>query len=292
MKMTYQSMMNETSLSMSDSNSNECSNIPIAENDTSVKHLVSCNFKKEEEHALWIEKKPEKGEILGKENTDHSIVNNHLPPEQESVGNISHPAKETIKTISSKEPWKDIPVYSSQDLSNVVYTSAATTGTESTDRNVFICNRSDLPLRDTEANPSTELEKLPYPQTLDSTERRVMEDKPYGCKYCIRRFAHSSSLYRHQKSHMETKLFKCILCNKAFTSASNLNVHSRIHTGLKPYECSDCGKRFTRKFGLDQHLKIHSQEKLYICSHCGKTYTDYFFLVKHQQMERASVPYS
>lgn len=209
-------------------------------------------------------------------------MNKPLPPEQESVGNISHPAKETIK----------IPVYSSQDLSNVVYASAATTGTESTDLNAFICNRSDLPLRDTEANPSPELENVTYPPSLDSTERRVMEDKPYGCKYCVRRFAHSSSLYRHQKSHMEIKLFKCILCNKAFTSASNLNVHSRIHTGLKPYECSDCGKRFTRKFGLDQHLKIHSQEKLYICSHCGKTYTDYYFLVKHQQMERASVPYS
>lgn len=181
----------------------------------------------------------------------------------------------------------------SHDLSSTVDSSAATVGAESTDLSSFICNSSDLPLCDTEADPNTGLSSLPYPSsTFDSAERRGMDDKPYGCKYCIRRFVHSSSLYRHQKSHMETKLYKCTQCSKAFTSASNLNVHSKTHSGLKPYECSDCGKRFTRKFGLDQHLKLHSQEKLYICSHCGKSYTDYFFLIKHQQLEKASMPYS
>ncbi|KAM5136006.1 uncharacterized protein ACMZJ9_018519 [Mantella aurantiaca] len=288
--MTDQGMMKETSLSTSESISNESSRLSMQENDTSVKQ--PCNFKNEEESALWIEKKLEKGDILGKEHTDDSTAKKPSPLERETGEKISQAAKEAIITVPSEEKWKDIPVYSTQVPSSAIYATVAATGTQSTILNAFICDSSDSPLCNTEENLSNGLENLYYPPTFDSTERRGMEDKPYGCKYCIRRFAHSSSLYRHQKSHMETKLYKCTQCDKAFTSASNLNVHSRIHTGLKPYECSDCGKRFTRKFGLDQHLKIHSQEKLYICSHCGKSYTDYFFLVKHQQMERASVPYS
>ncbi|XP_072271040.1 uncharacterized protein [Pyxicephalus adspersus] len=288
-KMADQRMENETLLPTQNSTSNEFKNLPIAEKDTPVKDLAPHNCKNEDEKTFLTEKKHEKGGIHGMEHIDDYTAKFTLPPGQKFGVKVPYPSKEAIKTVSNEGSWKQNPVYISHGFSSVVYASTAAAGTESNDVNAFIYESSDIPQRDTEANTNTGHKHLPYPLTFYRTERKCIEYKPYGCKYCIRRFAHSSSLYRHQKSHMETKLYKCIQCNKAFTSVSNLNVHCRIHTGLKPYECSDCGKKFTRKFGLDQHLKIHSQEKLYICSHCGKTYTDYFLLIKHQQMERATV---
>ncbi|XP_068120085.1 zinc finger protein 22-like isoform X2 [Hyperolius riggenbachi] len=221
----------------------------------------------------------------GEGHADDSTETRTLPPEQESE------AAEVMETESREIPLKDPTTYNSQTGSNIGNASSVADDTESTDFNPFFSNSSDMLQFHTEPDANSELEALCHPSAYNHTERRGMDDKPYGCKYCIRRFAHSSSLYRHQKSHITTELYKCKQCEKAFTSPSNLNLHSRIHAGMKPYECSDCGKRFTRKFGLHQHVKSHSQEKLYICSHCGKSYADYFFLLKHQQMERASVPY-
>lgn len=209
-----------------------------------------------------------------------------LLPEQESGVTTSQPAEE----VSDRQPLEDSPpeisVENFQNVSSKDYGNATTTA----DVEDFLMDGADTFPCDMEEEASTELESMSYPPAFDP-HMRGMSDKPYGCKFCTRRFSHRSSLYRHQKSHSGEKLYKCSECSKTFTNSSNLSVHSRIHTGEKPYECNGCGKKFTRKFALDQHLKIHKQERLYICSHCGKSYSDYFFLLKHQQMERPSPSY-
>ncbi|XP_071969778.1 uncharacterized protein [Engystomops pustulosus] len=210
-----------------------------------------------------------------------------LLPEQDSGATTSNPAEEVPERRHLVESPPEIREENFQNVPGTDSGNAAATAYEE-DLNDFFMDGSDTFHCDIEAG--AELDSLPYPPPFNP-HMRGMGDKPYGCKFCTRRFSHRSSLYRHQKSHSGEKLYKCSECSKTFTNSSNLSVHSRIHTGEKPYECNGCGKKFTRKFALDQHLKIHKQEKLYICSHCGKSYSDYFFLLKHQQMERPSPPY-
>ncbi|XP_075702964.1 uncharacterized protein LOC142666699 isoform X2 [Rhinoderma darwinii] len=243
-----------------------CVSMSDANNEATSK---PCSVNKSEE--------PANLEVPGNEHTDNSTA--PLLPQQVSGVTTSQPAHEVSERQRLEKSTPDISVENFQNVSSKY--AAATTDVE--DLNDFLIDGSDTFHCDIEEEGSTELESMSYPPAFDP-HMRGMGDKPYGCKFCTRRFSHRSSLYRHQKSHSGEKLYKCSECNKTFTNSSNLSVHSRIHTGEKPYECNGCGKKFTRKFALDQHLKIHKQEKLYICSHCGKSYSDYFFLLKHQQM--------
>ncbi|XP_073539763.1 uncharacterized protein [Phyllobates terribilis] len=219
-------------------------------------------------------------EVPNNEATDHFPA--PLLPEQVSGVTASPPAQEVSKRQHHAESPPDIGGENFQNFPSKDSGNAAPTA-DTQDLNDFLIDGTDAFHCDIEEEASAELESMSYPPAFD-THMRGMGDKPYGCKFCTRRFSHRSSLYRHQKSHSGEKLYKCPDCNKSFTNSSNLSVHSRIHTGEKPYECNGCGKKFTRKFALDQHVKIHKQDKLYICSHCGKSYSDYFFLLKHQQM--------
>ncbi|XP_075033555.1 uncharacterized protein LOC142094874 isoform X2 [Mixophyes fleayi] len=283
--MAEQVIINVSSQSSETSHSDEESTVQMQESDASVK-LSSPVFKNEEEGRVCNASNVEKAVHLvpDKEHTENSTTHMSLLPEQES--GVRQPTEKIIERKSLEESVSGMPVNAFQKVCSKDFGSASTAGREDRVLNTFLSNDLDTFQCDIEEE-NTQFESIPHPPTFDMHERGI-GDKPYGCKYCTRRFSHRSSLYRHQKSHTGDKLYKCPECNKAFTNSSNLSVHSRIHTGEKPYECNGCGKKFTRKFALDQHLKIHRQEKLYICSHCGKSYSDYFFLIKHQQMERAS----
>ncbi|XP_056404668.1 zinc finger protein 135-like [Hyla sarda] len=227
-------------------------------------------------------------EVPDSEDTDDS--SEPFLPEQKSGITTPRPSREVSERHHLEtSPPPDTIVENFRKVSSTDSGSAAPRA-DVEDLNDFRTDGSDTFHCDIEEEAGTELDSMSYPSAFDQHTRGT-GDKPYGCKFCTRRFSHRSSLYRHQKSHSGEKLYKCTECKKSFTNSSNLSVHSRIHTGEKPYECNGCGKKFTRKFALDQHVKIHKQEKLYICSHCGKSYYDYFFLLKHQQMERPSPPY-
>ncbi|KAG9473786.1 zinc finger protein 354C-like [Eleutherodactylus coqui] len=258
------------------------------ESDVTLLSVSTCGASRE------AERKPcsiNDSEVINLDASDNEHTSDSNTPsvlEQESGVPTSQPAQEVsvrqhLDGSSPEVSVKNVQNVSSKDSGN------AATATDVDDLNDFLIDGSDTFHCDSE-EASTDFESMSYPPAFDP-HMRGMSDKPYGCKFCTRRFSHRSSLYRHQKSHSGEKLYKCSECNKSFTNSSNLSVHSRIHTGEKPYECNGCGKKFTRKFALDQHLKIHKQEKLYICSHCGKSYSDYFFLLKHQQLERPSPPY-
>ncbi|XP_063819645.1 zinc finger protein 37-like isoform X2 [Pseudophryne corroboree] len=279
-----QDKISVTSQSSVASHSSEESIVSVQESDTYVK--LSADIKNVEDGKLCNEIKPEKGIHLvpDKELTDISATPMSLLPKESGV---RQPTEKIIERKTLEESLSHIPMDTFQKVCSTDNGSASTASREDRVLNTFLTNNSDKFQPDIDDETTTEFESISYPPAFDM-HVSGMGDKPYGCKYCTRRFSHRSSLYRHQKSHTGEKLYKCSECNKSFTNSSNLNVHSRIHTGEKPYECNGCGKKFTRKFALDQHLKIHRQEKLYICSHCGKSYSDYFFLLKHQQMEKSS----
>uniref|UniRef100_A0A8C3MHT0 Uncharacterized protein n=1 Tax=Geospiza parvula TaxID=87175 RepID=A0A8C3MHT0_GEOPR len=69
-----------------------------------------------------------------------------------------------------------------------------------------------------------------------------MEERPYECPQCGKRFQTSSSLLQHQQIHTKERPFHCPECGKGFNRKYTLVTHQRIHTGERPYECPICGK--------------------------------------------------
>ena len=65
------------------------------------------------------------------------------------------------------------------------------------------------------------------------------KEKPYECPYplCDARFASSSHVTRHVKTHTNQRNFVCQTCGKAFIRSEHLRGHMTLHTGEKPFIC-------------------------------------------------------
>ncbi|KAG5893694.1 hypothetical protein JTB14_017803 [Gonioctena quinquepunctata] len=57
------------------------------------------------------------------------------------------------------------------------------------------------------------------------------------------------------------KPHSCEACGKKFASSSSLKVHMRSHTGDKPYICKVCNRGFAQSSSLHQHLSTHNQQE-------------------------------
>ncbi|XP_056408759.1 zinc finger protein ZFP2-like isoform X2 [Hyla sarda] len=117
-------------------------------------------------------------------------------------------------------------------------------------------------------------------------QRRLLpREKLFTCNQCDKRFARSSDLLKHQKSHQGgDKPNLCNECGKIFRRRTALLIHKRIHTGERPYKCKQCGKCFVQRQHLTTHVKTHTGERPYPCSECGKSYRWRSELVKHQKV--------
>jgi uncharacterized Zn-finger protein len=60
---------------------------------------------------------------------------------------------------------------------------------------------------------------------------------------------------------IENRPFPCNVCGKRFKQKAVLYQHERTHTGVKPYGCPECGKMFRQQTHLVQHVRIHTGEK-------------------------------
>ena len=49
-----------------------------------------------------------------------------------------------------------------------------------------------------------------------------MDNKPFSCKYCDKKFSEPNDLYKHDSTHADDKPFSCNHCEKKFTPLSDL----------------------------------------------------------------------
>lgn len=134
-----------------------------------------------------------------------------------------------------------------------------------------------------EPHTSSDLLRGLRPGFLD--QRRPPREKLFSCNQCEKRFARSSDLLKHQRSHQGgDKPNLCNECGKIFRRRTALLIHKRIHTGERPYKCKQCGKCFVQRQHLTTHVKTHTGERPYPCSECGKSYRWRSELIKHQKV--------
>ncbi|XP_058056034.1 zinc finger protein 62 homolog [Anopheles bellator] len=107
-----------------------------------------------------------------------------------------------------------------------------------------------------------------------------VNDKPYACPHCTKRFCWKRALTVHLNSHQiaaERRVFRCLLCEKTYETPGGLSNHKRnVHKGLKPKQthvCDVCAKPFATVHGLREHIStIHQpwEERQLQCAECGK----------------------
>ena len=86
-------------------------------------------------------------------------------------------------------------------------------------------------------------------------------EKPYVCNFkgCTQSFRALGHLKDHEKKHFGIKPFECNVCNAKFARSSTLKIHIRTHSVEKIHQCplNDCGKRFREKGNMKNHYKLH-----------------------------------
>lgn len=84
------------------------------------------------------------------------------------------------------------------------------------------------------------------------------------------------------KVDVQEKPFECTHCGKRFSQHCLLKIHQRIHTGERPYKCSQCGLSFRWRRNLIAHQSSHPGENPLQCSMCDETFVSEASLKKHQ----------
>ncbi|XP_037310110.2 zinc finger protein 239-like [Pungitius pungitius] len=119
-----------------------------------------------------------------------------------------------------------------------------------------------------------------------------VNNQPYVCDTCGRRFIYESEFKKHKRVHSDEKPFSCKTCGKKFKCISSLNGHMHIHTGERPYSCITCGKTFDQTESLELHSRMHTGERSFSCNTCGKTFNQQSYLKKHTRIHTGEKPYS
>ncbi|XP_057686745.1 RB-associated KRAB zinc finger protein-like [Corythoichthys intestinalis] len=109
--------------------------------------------------------------------------------------------------------------------------------------------------------------------SLKRNTKECVDDKPFACSVCDKRYYTKENLTIHTRAHTGEKPFACSVCDKSYSRKNLLTRHTYTHTGEKPFPCSDCTQSFITKLELNRHARKHSGEKPYACKGCGKTFT-------------------
>ncbi|XP_040288026.1 zinc finger protein 333-like [Bufo bufo] len=119
----------------------------------------------------------------------------------------------------------------------------------------------------------------------------AVDEKPFRCCKCERRFKRFCGLVLHQKSHALENGFSCFQCSMPFKNAKALLKHELTHTGEKPFICSRCGRRYASQQALDNHLGVTLKKNPYVCSECGKRFAKKYALHKHEMIHNRNKPF-
>ncbi|XP_050309716.1 zinc finger protein ZFP2-like isoform X2 [Anthonomus grandis grandis] len=135
-----------------------------------------------------------------------------------------------------------------------------------------------------------------YETSKEIKEHQIthVEDEPYQCTTCGKRFRVQSLLTVHNRSHLPSSVkncYPCDQCPKKFGTKPNLIAHKRIHLGIKDYSCNQCGKSFVQKGNLDNHLLIHNSNRPFKCNVCDKTFKSLIRLRNHSSIHSGLKPH-
>lgn len=99
-----------------------------------------------------------------------------------------------------------------------------------------------------------------FKMNLDRHQVVHTKEKLFECKKCPRKFAHSSSLKDHLKTHTG-QIMKCQFCSKAFNTMPSLRAHRATHPEYSEF------KKCKSNSGVDATSKqLESADKLRNCS--------------------------
>ncbi|KAJ5493089.1 hypothetical protein N7539_001835 [Penicillium diatomitis] len=72
----------------------------------------------------------------------------------------------------------------------------------------------------------------------------------HDCGNC--RFGRKENIRSHVQTHLDDRPYKCDVCEKKFVRGHDLKRHLKTHTGKKPFACR-CGASFARQDALTRH---------------------------------------
>ena len=144
---------------------------------------------------------------------------------------------------------------------------------------------TDDDISDTSVENANDRNMYSEPPISANCETRT---KLHECDICLKCFAKSSGLKRHELIHSKMKPHKCDICKKYFSQACHLKTHKLLHSGLKPHQCDVCQKRFTVNWSLKMHMLTHTgvksckSQKFHKCDICDKCFTRSYDLNRHK----------
>ena len=149
--------------------------------------------------------------------------------------------------------------------------------------------------------------KIIQKRGLENHLKIHVDEKPFKCPHCERRFLAHKNVLNHIKKnhkirepvaceicgkmikgkmknhllriHVVEKNFKCSQCPKAYASQEFLSMHMKRHE--KIHGCEDCGRKFSHAVELRNHLKSHKNEKKFPCPICGDLFSRKDFVRRH-----------
>ncbi|KAF4096117.1 zinc finger protein 62 homolog isoform X1 [Onychostoma macrolepis] len=108
-----------------------------------------------------------------------------------------------------------------------------------------------------------------------------VQEKPFECTHCGKRFSQHCMLKIHQRIHTGERPYKCSQCGLSFRWRRNLIAHQSGHPGENPLQCSMCDETFVSEASLKKHQDAFHSGVSHTCSLCLKTFTQAAGLRKH-----------
>lgn len=131
---------------------------------------------------------------------------------------------------------------------------------------------------------------------LEHQNKQHLNDKPFRCELCGKKFALRRYLRRHEQRHRLKSVqsseneFRCNQCHTKFNTAKDLSLHMKRHAekNVGEYRCDMCYKSFSHWSLLKQHQESHVGQVVYECTECDKAFAFPHLLEEHQQSHAGS----
>lgn len=102
------------------------------------------------------------------------------------------------------------------------------------------------------------------------------------CSICRRLLQnHIVIMEQHTNSHLENRPYKCDYCDKRFLTKPDSNRHMRTHADKRMFPCKYCPQKFLYSPARATHMRLHTGLKIYRCQHCLKKFHDYRDMYHH-----------